>query len=145
MDIAAFITEAESLGKDSIERLSAFYADDCRFSDPFQTVQGREQIKAIYRDMFEHLDRPRFTRVRVLGAPDHARQEVVIGWDFEFSLAEGRPRQVIAGCSRLVLNAEGKIQEHIDYWDASRLMQAFPLIGPAIGWLRRKISQAALS
>ena len=143
MDIAAFIAAAESLNRDSIERLSTFYADDCRFTDPFQTVTGRAQVQAVYRDMFEHLYQPCFSRVRVLGAPDPAGQEVMIGWDFEFSLANGRPRQVIAGCSRLVLNTEGKIQEHVDYWDASRLIQAFPLIGPVIGWLRRKIGHMA--
>ncbi|MBU3724789.1 MAG: nuclear transport factor 2 family protein [Burkholderiaceae bacterium] len=139
MDIAGFIAAAEALTQNSIEQLSAFYAEDCRFSDPFQTVQGRRRVQAVYRDMFAHLDRPRFAQVRVLGAPDHQGREVMIGWDFEFSLAKGRPRQVIHGCSRLILNAEGKIQEHIDYWDASRLMQSFPLVGPVIGWIRKKI------
>ena len=143
MDVAAFIAAAESLNQNSVQQLSAFYAEDCRFSDPFQTVQGRDQVQAVYRDMFEHLDQPRFSRVRVLAAPDPAGQEVMIGWDFEFSLAKGRPRQVIAGCSRLVLNADGKIQEHVDYWDASRLIQTFPLIGPVISWLRRKIGHTA--
>lgn len=143
MDIAAFIAAAQSLSKDSVEQLSAFYADDCRFSDPFQTVQGSRQVQAVYRDMFEHLDQPCFQQVRLLGAPDHARQEIVIGWDFEFALASGRPRQRIAGCSRLILNAEGKIQEHTDYWDASRLMQALPLVGPVIGWIRKKIGHPA--
>lgn len=143
MDIAAFIAAAESLNQNSVQQLSAFYADNCRFTDPFQTVTGRAQIQAVYRDMFEHLDQPRFARLRVLGAPDQAGQEVMIGWDFEFSLSKGRPRQIIAGCSRLVLNAEGKIQEHVDYWDASRLIQTFPLIGPVIGWLRRKIGHTA--
>jgi hypothetical protein len=39
----------------------------------------------------------------------------------------------------LEIDSEGRIASHIDYWDASRLMQVLPIVGPLIRWLRRKI------
>lgn len=147
-DIAEFIALADKLGPDTLDAFVACYAQDCMFTDPFQTVHGRKEVRRVYLDMLTHLHAPRFCNVRLLGAADPGHrpmaaraQEIVIGWDFEFAISPGKPRTLIAGASALKLNDRGEIIEHRDYWDASRLMQAFPVIGPAIGWLRRKIGQ----
>ena len=136
----AYARAAEALTMESVERLSHFYASDCRFSDPFQTVQGRKAMAQVYRSMFNHLESPRFLTVRPLGQPQDTANEVVLGWDFEFALGKSKPRQSIAGCSRLIFNAQGEIQEHVDYWDASLLMQGLPVVGGVIAWIRRKIA-----
>lgn len=143
MDISGFIAAAESLSENSLDELAGFYAQDACFTDPFQTVKGQAAIRQVYADMFAHLHQPRFRSVHLMGAADPANHEAVIGWEFEFALGPGKPRQRIPGCSRLRFDTQGKIREHLDFWDASRLMQSFPLIGPVIGWIRRKIGHPA--
>lgn len=140
MDLAAFIAAAESLDRQSLDRLLDFYAEDCQFTDPFQTVSGKSAIRRVYSEMFAHLHEPKFRDVHIMGTTTGAATEVVIGWTFEFAVSPGKPLQRVLGCSRLRLNAHGNIQNHTDFWDGSRLMQAFPVIGPVIGWLRRKIA-----
>ncbi len=138
----AFIAEASQLTPQSVDRLASFYAEHCEFQDPFQTVQGRAAVAAVYQNMFEQLHGARFTNVRLLGGADTASGETVIGWDFQFALGKHAPPQVIAECGLLRWNAEGKVHQHIDYWDASQLMQGLPVVGRVIGWLRQKIGQA---
>lgn len=138
----AFARAAEGLGPRSLESFSMFYASECRFTDPFQAVIGRHRVLQIYQGMFDHLEAPCFRNVRVLGAVSESTREAMIGWEFEFALDKRSARQSIAGCSRLIFNARGEIQEHIDYWDASQLMQAMPVVGRLIAWLRQKIGRA---
>lgn len=140
MNTNDFIKAAATLSAETVDQLAAFYAPDATFTDPFQTVKGRTKIAQVYRSMFEQLDGPRFVNVRVLGAA--ASTEVMIGWDFEFAFQSGGARQCIPGTSRLTLDEQGMIQEHLDYWDASRLMQALPVVGRLIAWLRQKIGHA---
>ncbi|MFZ9345779.1 MAG: nuclear transport factor 2 family protein [Burkholderiaceae bacterium] len=140
--IHQFIRAAEDLSPRSLESFSMFYAPECRFADPFQTVVGRTRVLHIYKGMFDDLEAPCFRNVRLLGAVSESAREAVIGWEFEFALDKRSARQSIAGCSRLLFNDHGEIQEHVDHWDASQLMQALPLIGRLIAWLRRKIGRA---
>ncbi len=140
MDTKAFISVASTLSAQTVDDLAAFYASDAVFTDPFQTVTGRSKIAYVYRSMFQQLDNPRFINVRVLGA--ETATEAMIGWDFEFGFKSGGPRHAIPGASRLTLDDQGMIRHHLDYWDASRLMQVLPLVGRLIGWLRQKIGHA---
>ncbi|WVN41751.1 nuclear transport factor 2 family protein [beta proteobacterium MWH-UniP1] len=145
MNYDRFITAAEQLSQDTVDQLADFYAPDCEFTDPFQKVRGRDRVRDIYLEMFNQLDRPRFTNVRLLGSPNPSGSEVMIGWTFEFALGPNKPRQSIAGASLLVIDAQGLIQSHHDYWDASRLMESLPLIGRIIHWIRQKIGRPSKS
>jgi hypothetical protein len=140
--IEPFIRAAEALTPDSVDALGAFYSEHCEFTDPFQTVRGRNAVIQVYRDMFTHLYIPQFRNVRVLGAPrsKEGGQEIVIGWEFSFSLSEKKPRQTIPGCSLLQFDENLQIVRHFDYWDASALMQALPMVGAVVGFIRRKIA-----
>jgi hypothetical protein len=140
--IEPFIRAAQTLTAGSVESLGAFYSEDCEFTDPFQTVHGRDAVVGVYREMFSHLHAPKFQNVRVLGMPKGLGQgqELVLAWEFSFSLSETKPRQNIPGCSLLQLNENLQIVRHFDYWDASALMQALPILGPVVGFVRRKIA-----
>lgn len=135
-----FSRQAERLTADTVDEFVCFYAPDCEFTDPFQTVRGKNAVAQVYRSMFANLDAPRFKNVGLIGQPSGAMR--LIGWDFEFALKAGAQRQTIPGVSLLELNGEGLIARHTDYWDASRLMQSLPIVGGLIGWLRRKIAHA---
>ena len=145
--IEEFIHAASTLTADSVDKLGSFYSEDCEFTDPFQTVHGRAAVIDIYREMFSQLHAPEFSRVRVLGLPkpNCQGQELVVAWEFSFALSPTKARQTIPGCSLLQLNESLHIVRHFDYWDASALMQSLPVLGPVIGFVRKKISQNSKS
>lgn len=145
-DAIAFTRAAQALRANNIDNLAAFYAQDCEFTDPFQTVHGREAVTELYRAMFQGLSNPRFLNVetREIAVPaGYSHQELAVRWDFEFAFRPTGGRRTIAGLSLLTLGQDGLIARHVDYWDASQLMQELPLIGRLIHWVRRKIAQAA--
>jgi len=115
-------------------------SENAVFTDPFQTVTGRPAIRGVYATMFDNLDAPRFKNVRILASPGNA--QLMLRWTFEFALRRQGVRQSIDGASLLEFDAQGLVTRHTDFWDASRLMQGLPLIGPLIGWVRRKIAHA---
>jgi steroid Delta-isomerase len=140
LNIEGFIQAARHLTPTSVGALADFYAEDCIFSDPFQTVKGRQAVEDVYRDMFKNLHQPGFHDIRIIAAP--TQEELMLQWRFEFAFKAGGVRHSIMGSSLLEINPLGRIAQHTDYWDASRLMQSLPLIGPVIAWIRRKIAHA---
>lgn len=140
LNIEGFIQAARHLGPTSVSTFAEFYAADCVFSDPFQTVKGRQAVENVYRSMFKNLHLPGFYDIRIIAAP--TQQELMLQWRFEFAFKAGGDRHSIMGSSLLEFDAAGLIARHTDYWDASRLMQSLPLIGPVIAWIRRKIAHA---
>jgi hypothetical protein len=62
-------------------------------------------------------------------------------WEFRFAFRrfkQGRV-QCIFGGSHLVLNDEGRITRHRDYWDAAEeLYEKLPLVGSLMRWMKRR-------
>lgn len=138
----ALVTLFETLTVESVARLPQFYAEDCRFRDPFNDVCGRAALAAIFRHMFEQLEAPRFiVRERVVEPP-----RALLTWDFEFHFRRWRPRQrqIIHGASLLSFDAAGLVAVHRDYWDAAEeLYEKLPAIGALLRLLKRQGRPAA--
>lgn len=128
----------ESMTGDGVARLPDFYAAEARFKDPFNDVRGVAQIQRVFTHMFDGLDRPRF----VVREAIVERERMFLEWDFSFALKRGAPLHAIRGGSLLRLAADGRIAEHIDYWDASELLALLPLVGAPLRWLKRRASGA---
>jgi NAD(P)-dependent dehydrogenase (short-subunit alcohol dehydrogenase family) len=127
----------EHLQPDTVAELGRLYAPDARFKDPFNEVQGVPAIEAIFQHMFGALEQPRFvvTGQVVQGA------QCFLTWDFCFAMRNVRPgvEQKIRGATHLVLNDQGQIALHRDYWDAAEeLYEKLPVLGALMRWLKRR-------
>lgn len=123
------------MSRASLFEIDRVYALDACFSDPFQKVEGREAIAAVYGRMFEKLQVPCFTIIDTVCEDKRA----FVTWDFSFSLY-GHAR-CIHGGSLLVLNEAGLIAEHRDYWDAAGgVYETLPLLGTLLRWLKRRMA-----
>ena len=140
--LAALTDFYESLTPQSLARLPEFYAEDARFSDPFNDVTGHAAIAHIFADMFEKLDSPRFEVTgRYVPTAESFPDEAVLRWVMRFrSRLLGPGEHVIEGTSRLRFAADGRVTEHQDFWDGSALLARLPWIGAPLRALRRRLA-----
>lgn len=140
----AFQSCVESLRPERLADLGEFYAPDARFSDPFhQAVQGRQAILGLYANMFASLHAPHFHSLGLASTgPGHC---VAVRWVFGFSIHSRAPAKAIAGTSWLTFNADGQIVLHEDHWDASLLLDAFPVIGGLTRMVKQRIARHSQS
>lgn len=141
--MAVLIGFFEQLDRASLARIDSVYAPGARFKDPFNEVEGTPAIAAIFGHMFDTMTAPRFiVRDAVVQGDD-----AFLTWDFVFESTtlrrapDGGTRQCIRGASHLRLDAQGRITDHRDYWDAAEeLHEKLPVIGALMRWLRRRLA-----
>ena len=125
----------ESLSPASVPALSILYAEDARFTDPFNDVQGRARIAAIFNHMFTQVAEPQFTVTRVIAS----ESDIFMRWDFHFLM--GQKPGHIHGSTHFELNSAGLITLHRDYWDAAQeLYEKIPALGSLLRFIRRKLA-----
>jgi ketosteroid isomerase-like protein len=126
----------ERLQAADVARLGEIYADDARFKDPFNAVQGLPAIQRIFGHMFVALDAPRFEIVDVIVQGE----QCFLSWDFVFRMKRfRRDEQRIHGSSHLHFGPDGRIVMHRDYWDAAEeLYEKLPVLGGLMRWLKRR-------
>ena len=127
----------EHLTSSDLPELGRYYAAQAQFKDPFNEVQGLEAIQAIFAHMFTALHEPRFVvTTRVVQG-----QQCFLTWDFlfRFKSFQQNTLQTVRGATHLVLNEQGLITLHRDYWDAAEEMyEKFPLVGGLMRWLKKR-------
>jgi steroid delta-isomerase len=136
--VARVVRYFEALAAHDTARLTEVYAEDVRFKDPFNEVQGVEAIRRIFTHMFEQVDGPRFVVTSAMARGDAAW----LAWDFRFAFRRPLPTgpQCIRGCSHLRFAPDGRVADHRDYWDAAEeLYEKLPVVGTLMRWLRRRI------
>ena len=132
------IVEAfQTLTPASVETLDTLYAPEARFKDPFNDVRGLAAIQRIFRHMYVNLENPRFiiTERIVQG------RQCFLTWEFHFAFRRFKQGQAqcILGGSHLVLNSDGRITLHRDYWDAAEeLYEKIPLVGSLMRRMKRR-------
>ena len=127
----------ENLSPADVATIGQFYAPQARFKDPFNEVVGVTAIQGIFAHMFEALEQPRFV---VTGRVVQG-QQCFLTWDFLFAFKnfEKGVTQTVRGASHLVLDAQGQVTLHRDYWDAAEeLYEKLPVVGALMRWLRRR-------
>ena len=112
------------------------YDKNIHFKDPFNDVIGVHAVYEIFSHMYRNLNEPKF----VLNEYVQKENVLYIHWQFNFMFKNEEKVQSFDGVSRLVLNEQEKIIEHIDYWDAAEHMYGkLPLIGSILRYIKRKI------
>ena len=136
-DVARVVAFFESLTPDSVGQLASLYDRNARFVDPFNDVQGIAAVQQVFSHMFVALDEPRFVvRDVIVQGP-----QCFLTWDFHFRFKNFQKEtpQTIRGGSHLILNADGKIVSHRDYWDAAEeLYEKLPVVGALMRWLKKQ-------
>jgi steroid Delta-isomerase len=134
----------ESLTPESLGTLAALYAPNSRFSDPFNSVQGRAAVARVFSHMYEQVHEPRF---QVDSAAAHG-DVAFLSWTMSFgdlkANGPGNPRSQIVGCTRLRFDGDGLVAEHVDFWDpAAQLYEKVPVLGWVMRFIRGRLATPA--
>lgn len=126
----------ESLTPESLPELCKLVSPDIHFKDPFQEVRGVDAFRHIFADMFARLTAPRF---EVQSVATTSINTAFIRWDFTFQMNKNSRPQLIKGVSEILLNAQGLVSEHIDFWDAAEnVYEKIPVIGSILRVMKRQ-------
>ncbi|MBP6720547.1 MAG: nuclear transport factor 2 family protein [Rhodoferax sp.] len=127
----------EHLTVADLPEMGRYYATHAHFKDPFNDVQGLAAIQGIFGHMFDALHEPRFVvTTRVVQGP-----HCFLTWDFlfRFKSFQQDTLQTVRGASHLVLDEQGLVTLHRDYWDAAEEMyEKFPVVGGVMRWLKKR-------
>lgn len=134
MKLDALVNWYETLAPETIHRLSGIYHEDARFRDPFSDVHGHEAIAGVFRRMFDTTKDPSFH----ITSTQKEDETAWVSWTFDFRL-RGKALS-IDGVTRLDFGGDGRVIDHRDYWDATDLFEAFPLVGVILRLLKRKVA-----
>ena len=127
----------ENLSPADVATIGQFYGPQARFKDPFNEVVGVPAIQGIFAHMFEALEQPRFV---VTGRVVQGTQ-CFLTWDFLFAFKDFHKgvTQTVRGASHLVLDEQGRVTLHRDYWDAAEeLYEKLPVVGALMRWLKKR-------
>ena len=135
--VAHIVTFFETITPQNIAHINTLYTPDAYFKDPFNEVRGHAAITQIFEHMFVALEAPRFI-VTAQVVDDRA---CFLSWDFKFRFKSYNKstEQTVRGGSHLLLDAQGKIESHRDYWDAAEeLYEKLPLVSGVMRWLKKR-------
>ena len=131
-DIAHYF---ETISPESVGHINNLYAPTARFKDPFNDVIGTAEIERIFQHMYVSLEAPRFVVVAQIVDGSQA----FLTWEFRFKFKrfDTQTEQVVLGTTHLVLDEQGQISLHRDYWDAAEeLYEKLPVVGSLMRWLK---------
>lgn len=125
-----YVAVMEGLRVDHLEALATVYTEQARFVDPFNEVRGIEAIEAVFAHGFAQCPGMRF----VVQARAVDGDRALLRWRMHCD--DSAHGLSIEGMSELVLGRDGRVVEHVDYWDpAAQLYERVPVLG----WLMRRI------
>lgn len=128
-----YIAAWQSLSADTIDVVDAMFTDDGRFSDPFNDLRGRDEIRASFARLYAMIAE---VRIEVRDRA-YSGRVCYMRWRFAYTLNSGRSFD-IEGMSEVHLTDSGRASAHIDHWDAAS--QFYEKL-PVIGWLLRRIKR----
>ncbi|WP_416899096.1 MAG: nuclear transport factor 2 family protein [Minwuia sp.] len=124
----------EGLAETDLARIGEIYTEDVHFADPFSDFRGLPTLTEIFRGMFTKM---RDYRLVIDEAGMIGPDSGFVRWTMSGHVKQlGRDLWVVEGCSVIRFADDGRVREHIDYWDAaSQMYERLPVIG----WVLRKI------
>lgn len=107
--------------------MEQYYREDVRFQDPIQKLEGRDEMIEMTRRLVERCEELRAKVHHAVGSDE----VIFLQWTMEMKLGP-TPLTPIEGTTKLVLDADGKVAEHRDYFDLwGDSLRAMPLVGDA--------------
>ena len=132
--VKKYISAYESLSINNLDTLKNTFTNDIEFEDPFNKVNGKEEVIKIFSEMFEKIDNPKFQILELSYAQNFDKKlTVYLKWILNGKFKRNKKSFAIKGVSEVKFNAQGKVVKHIDYWDSmTQLIVHLPYLGSLV-------------
>lgn len=132
---ARYCTLFEQLTPERLGELEALTSEQIHFVDPFNDLHDRQALLRMFEAMFQRTREPRFELMERSLDDEGAW----LRWRFE----AGVPvlgRLNVEGVSRLRFDQQGRVCEHLDYWDSAPVYLRLPLLGALLRRIKAKMA-----
>ncbi len=133
-----YVAFYEQMTPASLGHFNEVMTDDARFVDPFNDVTGLEKIETVFAHMFDNLTEVKFTvRHAVCTGEDAA----LLSW--ELNAAMGKKPWHVTGMSEIGFSGDGRVNRHVDHWDAAQqFYERLPIVGSLLRGIRKRLKVA---
>ncbi|MEP1215988.1 MAG: nuclear transport factor 2 family protein [Marinobacter sp.] len=134
--LARFRQLFNNLCAGNMAELGSVYGDNVRFTDPFATVRGIDELTEYFTGAYANVISCGFD----FGDPVISGEDVCIPWVMHLQHKRIRKGKAVSvdGISQLVIR-EGCVISHRDYFDVGQLLyENLPVMGGVIRWLRNQ-------
>ena len=133
----AYIRFYETLSPATLPDLARVATVDVHFRDPFNDLRGVDEYQRVLGELLESVPDVKFT----VGHQAVDDDTCFIRWRMIGTL-RGAP-WIVEGMSALRFAADGRVREHVDYWDAAaQFYERLPLIGGVLRFIRRRVGSS---
>jgi len=133
-----YIAFFEGMTTADIDRVPDVYAPDARFKDPFSDFRGHDRLQRMFTAMLRDVrDYALVVDARCLDGRTGWLRWTMSG----YVSALGKDKWIVTGTSVIVFDADGRVTEHVDYWDAaSQMYERLPVLGWILGKIRGRFA-----
>jgi steroid delta-isomerase len=128
----------DQLTDENVEEFREFASPNVRYRDPLVDAKGIDAALRYLHKLFTDLDDLQF---ETKGYARHGRQ-AFSHWGMKFRIKKN-PKKLweLDGVSKIVFDDAGKIEDQIDYWDASPLLESFPVLGKVVTLIKKLVAR----
>jgi len=128
----------DQLTEETVEECRELSSPNVRFRDPLTDVKGIDAVVAYLHKLFADSDDLQFEHK---GHARHGRQAFA-HWRMTFRFKKN-PKKLweLDGVSKIVFDDAGKIEDQIDYWDSSPLLEGFPVLGKIVTLIKNLVAR----
>jgi hypothetical protein len=123
----------DQLTDETVEEFSKFASPIVRYRDPLTDAKGIDAAVAYLHKICADLDG---LQIETKGYARNGRLAFSY-WQMTFRIKRN-PQKLwqLDGVSKIVFDDEGRVGEQIDYWDASPMLDDFPILGWVVTLIR---------
>lgn len=139
MALERFLDTYQRLNRDNLELLEEIYSTDVRFSDPAHSLAGLAALRGYFVELYAHVEHISFD----FAEPHASGDQVYVQWVMRLRHPRlNRGAEVaVPGISCLHFAADGRVDEHRDYFDLGVLLyEQLPLLGPLVRAVKRRFA-----
>ncbi len=134
-----YIKFYETLTPETLKNIDDVFMPDARFKDPFNDARGTAHITKVFDDMFKTVGAPDFT-INSYGWSDNHDRQAYLRWKFIYRVGGKGEPVTVEGMSDVLFDTSGKVESHLDFWDAaSGLYEHLPVLGAVLRFIRKKV------
>jgi steroid Delta-isomerase len=125
------------LRPDTTRELLALARPELLFKDPFNEIGGVDRVVALLGHMFASATEVRFEILRHAWSGDTEFYR----WDFGCRLNRPAVAARLVGVSEVRFDGAGRVETHIDHWDAAaQVYERVPVLGSLVRLARKRLA-----